>query len=209
MKEERVWFASGPLRLEGRYGRGKGAGGVIITHPHSQMGGSMDNNVVDAMVSAFLNCGYATLRFNFRSVGMSEGRFDNGQGEQDDVKAARNFLLTQGLSHPILAGYSFGAWVNSKVLAGGESFPDFIMVSPPIDFLDFDLAALAGKCGLIICGSRDQFCPIERLRQESFRIGCRLSVVQGADHFYFGHEKEIRSHLEEYLSGSAGDNGSI
>ncbi|MCK9274998.1 MAG: hypothetical protein M0P57_07900 [Syntrophales bacterium] len=209
MEEERVWFTSGSLRLEGLHGKGKGAGGVIITHPHSQMGGSMDNNVVGTMVSAFLNCGYATLRFNFRSVGMSEGSFDNGLGEQEDVKAARTFLLEQKVNDPILAGYSFGAWVNSKVLAGGEIFQDFIMISPPIDLLDLDLAALEGKCGLVICGSRDQFCPIEKLRQESARIGCRLSVVKDADHFYFGYEKEIRSHLEEYLSAGGSGNGSI
>jgi len=200
MKEERVCFKSGSISIEGLYSAGEGAGGALITHPHSQMGGSMQNNVVDAMVSTFQKRGYSTLRFNFRGVGRSEGRFENGAGERDDVRGARAFLEGKGITDIILAGYSFGAWVNSLVVAGGETFSDFIMVSPPIDFLLFDLGILSGKCGLIICGDRDQFCPIDSLRQEALRIGCPLSVVAGADHFYFGCEKDICEYLDQHLA---------
>jgi len=200
MKEERVCFKSGSLAIEGLYGNGSGAGCALITHPHSQMGGSMHNNVVDAMVGAFQKRGYATLRFNFRGVGKSEGYFDNGLGEQEDVKSARRFIEGKGAADIILAGYSFGAWVNSLVVVGGEIFSDFVMVSPPIEFLDFDLSGLSGKCGLIICGDRDQFSPIDPLRKEASRIGAPLRVVKGADHFYFGREMGICEYLEEYLA---------
>lgn len=200
MKEERISFESAGLTIEGLYAPGDGSKGVVVTHPHSLMGGSMANNVVDAIVSAFHNHGHTTLRFNFRGVGRSEGRFDDGVGEQEDVKGAIGFLKEKGLNEIILAGYSFGAWVNSRVLAGYDGLSDVIMVSPPIDFVPFDFSHLAGKCGLIICGDSDQFCPLPSLENIVQHVGCRLEVVRGADHFYFGHEQEIQKYLSDYLN---------
>jgi len=198
--EEPVFFESGGLNIEGLYAPGDGARGAVVTHPHSLMGGSMENNVVDALVAAYHDHGYATLRFNFRGVGRSEGRFDDGAGEQDDVKGAVAFLREKGPDVITLAGYSFGAWVNSKALAGYDGLSDVVMVSPPIDFVPFDFSPLAGRCGLIICGDRDQFCPLSSLEKIVGELGCRLAVVRGADHFYFGYEEAIREHLGDYLS---------
>ena len=199
MKEERIFFESGGLTIEGLYAPGEGSKGVVVTHPHSQMGGSMANNVVDALVAAFHDHGYATLRFNFRGVGRSGGSFDDGVGEQDDVTGAIAFLKEKGLSDITLAGYSFGAWVMSRVLAGYDGLSDVIMVSPPIDFVQFDFSHLTGRCGLIICGDRDQFCPLRSLEDIVQQIGCRLEIVRGADHFYFGNEQAIQEYLSDYL----------
>ncbi|MDD5475190.1 MAG: hypothetical protein PHU03_01600 [Syntrophales bacterium] len=201
MKEETVFFNGGKVKLEGLYGRGTGRLGAVITHPHSQMGGSMSNNVVAAMVSAFRERGFSTLRFNFRGVGRSEGLFDNGEGERDDVIGALSFLAGEGIENPVLAGYSFGAWVNSKIADRRELFSYFIMVSPPLDFLDFDLGNLEDKCGLIICGDSDQFCPLGKLKEFAERSGCPLRIVRGTDHFYFGAESAIVKHLGDYLEG--------
>lgn len=199
MNEERVFFESGGLTIEGLYAPGDGSKGVVVTHPHSQMGGSMQNNVVDALVGAFHDHGYATLRFNFRGVGRSGGRFDDGVGEQEDIKGAVAFLRKNGLDDITLAGYSFGAWVGSRALAGYDDLSDVIMVSPPIDFVRFDFSPLTGRCGLVICGDRDQFCPLPSLEEIVGQLGCRLEVVRGADHFYFGYEQSIREHLDDYL----------
>jgi len=199
MKEERIFFESAGLTIEGLYAPGDGSKGVVVTHPHSQMGGSMANNVVDALVTAFHDHGYATLRFNFRGVGRSGGNFDDGVGEQEDVKGAIAFLREKGLNEITLAGYSFGAWVISRALAGCDGLSDVIMVSPPIDFVSFDFSHLAGRCGLIVCGDRDQFCPLPSLEGIVQQLGCRLEVVRGADHFYFGYEQAIRDYLGDYL----------
>jgi len=199
INEEQIFFESGGLTIEGLYAPGDGSKGVVVTHPHSQMGGSMANNVVDALVSAFHDHGYATLRFNFRGVGRSEGSFDDGVGEQDDVKGAIAFLKEKGLGDITLAGYSFGAWVNSRALAGYDGLSDVIMVSPPIDFVQFDFSHLTGRCGLIICGDRDQFCPLRPLEEIVRQLGCRLEIVRGADHFYFGSEQAIQDYLSDYL----------
>ena len=199
MKEQPVFFQCGDVTIEGLYALGEGSRGVVVTHPHSQMGGNMMNNVVDALVRAFSGQGYATLRFNFRGVGGSGGKFDDGGGEQNDVKGAIEFLKEKGKNEIVLAGYSFGAWVNSRFLAGFDSLFDVIMVSPPIDFLEFDFSVLKGRCGLVICGDRDQFCPIRLLEERVRKTGCRLDTVKGADHFYFGKEQSIIDSLNDYL----------
>lgn len=203
IREETVFFKVGQVTLEGRYSKGSGGRGAVITHPHSQMGGSMANNVVEAMAAAFQGRNISTLRFNFRGVGRSEGAFDNGEGEQEDVRGALAFLADQGVSDILVAGYSFGAWVNSKLALHRHGLTPDIMVSPPVDFLPFETGSLAATGGLVICGDRDQFCPLDRIKAAIDGSGVELKVVPGADHFYVGHEETLTNRLTEYLDSVA------
>ncbi len=115
MDETQVSFRSGDLTLEGLLANpGGGAPAAVVCHPHPMYGGSMYNNVVEAMLAAMWQAGYATLRFNFRGVGASEGEHDGGPGEVDDAVGAMSFLLAQpGVrkEDAAMAGYSFGAMV--------------------------------------------------------------------------------------------------
>ena len=86
--EEKITLSSGQYRLEGYWQAGNGDKGVVITHPHPLYGGTMNNPVVETIQNAFQQNGYATLRFNFRGVGGSQGSYDDGMGEKDDVRAA-------------------------------------------------------------------------------------------------------------------------
>src|SRR5271163_2662156 len=96
MQEVQVTFRSGDLTLEGLLANpGGNAPAVVVCHPHPLYGGSMYNNVVDAVLAAMWQAGYATLRFNFRGVGASDGEHDGGPGEVDDAVAAMAFLLAQ------------------------------------------------------------------------------------------------------------------
>lgn len=201
MEEERIFFTGGSFEIEGLYRSNEGNCGVVVTHPHSLMGGSMMNNVVNALVTTFYRNGFSTLRFNFRGVGRSGGAFDNGVGEQDDVRGALAFLEEKGKGSIVLAGYSFGAWVNAKLFPGLDHLSDVIIVSPPIDFVPFDFSGVKDRCGLIICGDRDQFCPIDDLKRilQDMNCRCRIDIVGGADHFYFGWEQDIADHLARYL----------
>lgn len=61
---------------------------MIVTHPHPLYGGDMRNAVVEAVTGVYREAGYTTLRFNFRSVGGSQGEYDHGIGEQHDIRAA-------------------------------------------------------------------------------------------------------------------------
>src|SRR5258708_20977341 len=111
--EKRTTFRSGALTLEGLMANpGGDARAAVVCHPHPMYGGSMFNNVVEAMLGALWELGYATLRFNFRGVGASEGEHDGGKGEADDAASAMAFLLSQaGVSQAggVMAGDSFAA----------------------------------------------------------------------------------------------------
>ena len=86
MAEERIFLEADGLHIEGLFEDFQGEKGVVISHPHPLYGGSMHNNVVQAVAQAYREQGYSTLRFNFRGVEKSEGDFDNGNGEKEDVQ---------------------------------------------------------------------------------------------------------------------------
>ena len=203
MKEERIIFPAGSLHLEGHYAPAGSGRGAVVTHPHPLMGGSLDNNVVETLVTTFFQQGYATLRFNFRGVGRSEGRSDEGIGEQEDVQAAVGFLQLKGVREILLAGYSFGAWVNVQVLRR-DSFPSGVLVSPPIDLMDFDFSGLAGRIRLMIAGDRDPYCNAARLLEAAGRIRASVHLLPGVDHFYLGSEEELAAGLMDLGFGQSG-----
>jgi alpha/beta superfamily hydrolase len=197
--EEIVFFQSGNLLIEGRYAESGTEKGVVISHPHPQMGGSMWNNVVETLVSFFIAKNYSTLRFNFRGVGKSEGTYDEGKGEQQDIMAAANYLSTLNKKDIILTGYSFGAWVTVNVISSHEGFKDAILISPPVLFLEFDFSRCHDKIGLMTCGEQDQFASLDSLSSVAAAINSRLEIIKGADHFYLGKEREISEILDQYL----------
>ena len=185
-----ICFTSDGLRLAGALERTAGSRGVIIAHPHPLYGGDMDNPVVLAIQQAYLHQGFSTLRFNFRGVGASEGRFDNGVGERTDVQAALACAAGLGMTDIDLAGYSFGAWVNAGV---SEGFQRMVMVSPPLAFMDFGPPAPIANLGLIVTGDRDEIAPpamIDRCRAR-WNPAAAFEVIPGADHFYTGLLKTL------------------
>ena len=85
-----VMFAGPDGRLEGRYHHSKqpNAPVALVLHPHPLHGGTMNNRVVHALYGRFQDMGFSVLRFNFRGVGRSQGRYDGGIGEISDAAAA-------------------------------------------------------------------------------------------------------------------------
>ena len=203
MAEEPVFFMSGTLQIQGLLQTKPGDKGVVITHPHPLYGGSMHNNVVESLVRVYQQAGYSTLRFNFRGVGGSQGEYDNGQGEQEDVKAALHYLAEQGKNVVDLAGYSFGAWVNGLTRLDGGIVRQMVMVSPPVAFLDFGSAQPLPQLRLVIAGSRDEIAPPELIQTTlpTWNPGARLEIIEGADHFYGTYTAELESILTNYLAG--------
>jgi len=199
MREENIFYQSGKLQLEGLYAENEGEEGAVICHPHPQLGGSMQNNVVVSMITALFIHGNSTLRFNFRGVGRSEGSYDNGIGEQEDIGSAVSWMKQKGKANVLLAGYSFGAWVSAKWLQNHDIERPVILVSPPINVMDFDFSSLAGRIGLVVCGGRDSFCAHDRMKEIARRMNCRFELIPDADHFFFGNESELVSILNAYL----------
>ncbi|WP_320045453.1 alpha/beta fold hydrolase [uncultured Desulfobacter sp.] len=202
MSEEFITITSaGDIRLEGNLNRQEAGKAVVLTHPHPLYGGNMDVPVICKMAACFQAAGIATLRFNFRGTGGSSGKFDDGRGEQDDVKSALDFLSDQGYDQLFLAGYSFGSWVNAHVVSAGVAVCDHIMVSPPAALLSFDQVAQLPNTGLIITGENDDLAPVYLVDDllSKWKISPRLEVLSDVDHFYGGALDKLGDVLSGYL----------
>ena len=186
-----VFFGPDATRLHGVLTRGskQGAPGVIILHPHPQFGGNMDNNMVLGVEQACAQAGFTTLRFNFRGTGRSRGIFDNGAGEQDDVRYAIDLLEDDPTAGSIaIAGYSFGAAVGLPVAARDTRVPAFAGIAPPTVMANFSFLADCAKPMLIIAGEDDTFCDHEKLKAILTRPTQTFTLLTGVDHFYSGAE---------------------
>lgn len=213
MKGRRVQFDCSGLRLEGALCLPDGDGhfpGVVLCHPHPLYGGSMDNNVVQAVSSALLGRGMAAFVFNFRGVGASQGRFDNGRGEQEDVRAAIAWLSGQPEvdgERLGLAGYSFGASVALLAACADKRVMAVALVSLPL--MDgVQVAQMANALSaltipkLLVCGDEDFVVPLNALEQVSQKAAepKEVRVVPGADHFWWGNEGAVAETVADFFS---------
>jgi alpha/beta superfamily hydrolase len=164
--------------------------GIVLCHPHPLYGGDMYNNVTGAIVRAATGVGAAALRFNFRGVGESEGRYAGGEGEQDDVRAALGSLRAQPEVDPervALGGYSFGAVMAFRVAAAGDQLASLLGVSLPTPL--GSLAEMrASEPILLTSGDRDDYSDVGVLAEFKASLGeqAELVAVPGADHFWWG-----------------------
>ena len=119
---------------------------VVFTHPHPQHGGTMHTKVVYQGAKALSRIGCAVLRFNFRGVGTSAGRFDDGAGEADDLRAGLDFMHQR---HPDArlwaAGFSFGAWIALTVGAADPRVSTLIGIAPPLARYDFETVRVSTR----------------------------------------------------------------
>lgn len=150
----------GAVALEARVSIPGGArAGAVLCHPHPLYGGDMESHVVILAAQACAARNVATLRFNFRGVGASTGKHDDGRGEQDDVRAALAELRRRlPAGAPVaLAGYSFGAAVAAAV-AASTPIRGLALIAPPLRIMPLMPPAVSGPF-LIVVGAEDQYCP--------------------------------------------------
>lgn len=195
----------GEERLESLVAAPAGAGSTwfVLAHPHPLHGGTMDNKVVFVLARELQRHGQGTIRFNFRGVGGSSGRFGDGDGELRDLAAAVEHAQTLGGERVFVVGYSFGAAMTAR-LAPSLSAPDkhpLVLVAPPLEM--WSLEELLGYGGDVhlVCGTRDEFCREATLRAFTERLGQRAQarVVEGADHFFVGTTTRLWRLLEPVL----------
>jgi hypothetical protein len=194
---KKVRFFSEDYEIEGLLNKKDEKKGVVVTHPHPLYGGDMYNLVVETIVHVYNIKGYSTLKFNFRGVGRSQGKYDNGDGEQKDVLAALSFLGDMGMEQIDLAGYSFGAWVNAHVVQEDVSVKNMVMVSPPAGFMDFSTIGSMECLRFVVTGSRDDIAPADVVKQmcSVWNPNARFEVIDGADHFYGGYLNQLEAVL--------------
>ena len=200
---EKIKFLSDGYEIEGRLEKSTLQKGVVITHPHPLYGGDMHNNVVAAIARVYHQKRYATLRFNFRGVGNSQGNHANGIGEQEDVRAAVSFLAGLGVGQIDLIGYSFGAWVNALSIIDEPQLANMIMISPPVAFIDFDSISDLDRLRLIVTGSRDDIAPPDLIKESyaKWNADAQFEIIRGADHFYAGYLYQLEAFLTAFLEG--------
>ncbi|MGH9204424.1 MAG: alpha/beta hydrolase [Vicinamibacterales bacterium] len=204
MSETRgVSFSSANLTLEGQLHLPDTAPapGIVVCHPHPQYGGDMHNNVVDAICETAVASGISALRFNFRGTGRSEGRYDNGIGEQYDVRAAFAYLRDVpevDTERVALAGYSFGAGVAVHV-ASTAGLRAFIGVSLPTTM---PLEGVTVACpALFVSGDEDEYSDADDLTEFVSSLGpqAELKLLPGLGHFWFGVERDLKEIVAPFL----------
>jgi alpha/beta superfamily hydrolase len=195
IKLEGVWHfpeANGPLPA------------VIVCHPHPLYGGSMSANVVFHICQALAEASIAALRFNFRGVGKSGGVFGDGIAEQDDVRAALDFVLsTDNIDHQRigLAGYSFGGGVAVPVAVENERIKMLALVSPALMDGGEQLKEYI-KPKFIIIGENDDVIAQRELGELAGEVPepKQYQVIAGADHFWAGYEGEVARRVTGFFS---------
>ena len=197
--EKKVFFESDGLKLEGLLNKSKSTKGVVITHPHPLYGGDMYNNVVESIKKVYREKEYTTFRFNFRGVGESRGNYDNDQGEQVDLRSALSFIASTGIHQVELAGYSYGAWINSLAACKDASIKNIVLVSPPVAFIDFKPVTSIPGLKLVITGTLDDYAPPDLLEKtvKLWNPKATIEIINGADHFYGGYTKKLESVLRK------------
>ena len=207
MKEEKVFFPSKGVQLEGLLNIQEAFSikrGAVLCHPHPQYGGDMHNLVISTAVDAASQGGFSTLRFNFRGVGRSGGSYSEGVGEREDVKAAIEYLFS-ALGHsdaPLaLLGYSFGAWAALPVGIQDNRIKGMVAIAPPLGLYDFGFLEGSKKIKLLMAGDQDFFCPTTLLESwfERLEEPKTLAIIEGADHFFFAHHRQLIEPLKEFL----------
>ncbi len=187
--------------LEGILHENNRNAGVVICHPHSLYGGSMFNNVVDALEQGFSAKGFTTLKFNFRGVGKSEGVYDEGKGEVHDLLAALKFLREKIDKNAfiLLTGYSFGAWIASKAAMLDKSIDGLFLVAYPFAFYDAHEIKSFSKTIYLIGGMYDDIGPVKSLLEfyKSISIKEKYLKIIPTSHFFNGKEDDIINFITE------------
>lgn len=162
---------------------------AILGHPHSLQGGSMNNKVVTTMARACRELGIPSLRFNFRGVENSEGKFDQGIGESEDMlRLARLWADEVPDSRFIFAGFSFGSYVTYRVAA---QLPHELLISvaPAVNHYDYACFSQAPSVWHILHGDNDEVVPLDEVLAFAALCTPPLPVHRFPDAGHFFHGK--------------------
>jgi uncharacterized protein len=158
-------------------------GFALIAHPNPVEGGTKDNKVVTTLARIFFALGYVSARPNFRGVGASDGKHDQGRGETDDMLAVAAYLKQQYGDLPlVLAGFSFGSFVQTRV---AKRLPPkrMLLVGPAVN--RFPAEAVPPDT-LVIQGEHDDVVPLAAVLDWARPQGLPIVVVPGGEHYFHG-----------------------
>ncbi len=177
-------------------------GSAVFAHPHPLHGGTLHNKVVYRAVQALARSGYDTLRFNFRGVGVSEGRYDAGHGEVEDFRAAMDEAEREAGLPMAAGGFSFGSAVGLKACARDPRLATYIALGLPLATESGRMVPLPEVPSLFVVGEDDRFGPPQDL--ERYLAGRhRMVVIPGAGHFFEGQLELLGETIADFLASLA------
>ncbi|MFV0388705.1 MAG: alpha/beta hydrolase [Pyrinomonadaceae bacterium] len=177
---------------------------ALVCHPHPLGGGTMHNKVVFRAAAGLVDAGLATLRFNFRGVGASTGKHDDGIGEKQDVLDALNYITQQ---YPALgvtfAGFSFGSRFGLEAVINNQRISRFISIGTPVDkYHDYDFLLELRKPILFIHGDQDEFGSLESLEALVTKVAAvtdtTVKIFNNCGHFFDEHLNELRVCIRDW-----------
>tara|TARA_B100000686_G_scaffold308132_1_gene348847 strand:+ start:1427 stop:2083 length:657 start_codon:yes stop_codon:yes gene_type:complete len=203
-------FIPGPSgRIQAKYVKNKtqGAPIALVLQPHPQYGGTMNNRVVFETYNCFYKNGFSVIRINFRGVQKSDGVFDNGQGELADAAAALDWIEKEnpGYGQCWVSGFSFGALICMQLIMRRPEVNKFISISPQPNVYDFTFLAPCPISGMVIYGkndelvSEDSILTLKKRLSMQKNIDVKFDMINNANHFYKGREKELTTSINKYL----------
>lgn len=216
MKESssQILFAGSAGRLHGFYHHVENAKSIaLVLPPHPKYGGTMNNKVVVALYNEFVKRGIATLKINFRGVGLSEGK--STDRDIDLIKDANSAIEWLEYRYPLvdyfwIGGFSSGSWLALNLAMRRPEVSGFVVVGMPLRLHDFSFLAPCTVPGLIIQGENDCLCNIQELKKITDPISVRvhnfkLDIIQDGDHKMSSPEQieMISTKVEDYLKTAA------
>jgi len=170
---------------------------AVICHPHPLHGGALTNKVVHQLAKTFNDMGAVSVRFNFRGVGKSEGEYDEGQGELEDLVAITRWAGERWQGLPLwLAGFSFGGFIALK---GAQRLEPrrLVTVAPAVNYFPAESLRLPGLDWLLIQGDSDDIVPAVQVKKwlQSLEYQPRIVMIEGAGHFFHGRLNALRQAL--------------
>jgi alpha/beta superfamily hydrolase len=181
---------------------------ALVCHPHPLGGGTMHNKVVYHTMKAFHSFGLPVLRFNFRGTELSEGEHDNGRGEQDDVRAALDWLEREFHLPILFAGFSFGSYVGLRACCGDPRVAGLIALGIPMRAeargYSYEFLSSCPQPKLFISGTRDPFGPVDEVEAVVARAAepKELVWISEADHFFTSKLEDVRQAIRIWAQRS-------
>jgi len=173
----------------------------VICHPHPLYGGTMHNKIVTTLAKTFQGMGATTVRFNFRGVMESEGRFDDGIGEMEDLLAVIDWIQKDRMKKEIwLAGFSFGSYI-AALAATQIPIQKLVTVAPPVQHFPMqDLPPITCPW-VLVQGERDDVVPPKEVLEwaESRNPPPIIIRFPEAGHYFHGQLGELRTQIEHAL----------
>ena len=174
---------------------------AVIAHPHPQHGGTLHNKVVTITERALRELGLRTVRFNFRGVGRSEGEYDEGRGELQDLLSVAEWVRRVRPEDELwLAGFSFGAAISARGAMALEP-RQLISIAPPVERVDFGSIDVPGCHWLVIQGDEDEVVSAKAVRDwvASAEPSPEMIIMERAGHYFHRRLMDLRGLLKNAL----------